>query len=131
MWRVWYDTERQHGSVQILTKNEAFLRAQHEAERWFEWNPKGSEITISDPEEYDEWCDAPNLFADTPEGLWACHQAEKELTPAQHGTYEQWIIEGENVVSVPHASLRTGALFLLVHATAPQRALALYRTLCE
>lgn len=66
----------------------------------------------------------PNHFADTPEGLWACHQAEKELS----GKEPEYIRRLENEVC---KHLKVGWSFALANATSPQRAPALYQTLCE
>lgn len=67
----------------------------------------------------------PKYFTD----LNAMHEAEKVLISGQVGDYEAWIIDFLKVVSVPHASLATGNLYKLIHATAEQRAEAFGKTL--
>lgn len=64
----------------------------------------------------------PNHFADTTEGLWACHQAEREITEAQHTIFRR--ILADNLGLSHHYSFRQ-----VISAPAPQRALALYLTL--
>ncbi len=62
----------------------------------------------------------PDHFSNSPSGLWACHCAEKTLTEGQRSDYD-WC-------HLPDALTRDQSI---ISATAPQRALALYRTLCQ
>jgi hypothetical protein len=61
MWRVWYDSEKQHGSICIKTKQEAVDRASQEKDAAIRL---GYAVSISEPEEYDEWEDVPNYIGD-------------------------------------------------------------------
>lgn len=58
-WRVYYDKERQHASIDIPTREEALAR-RADAERF--WKDDGGTVgDFSEPEEYDEWDHAPRF----------------------------------------------------------------------
>lgn len=61
--------------------------------------------------------------------LNAMQSAEELLVCGQIGDYEAWINNLLQVVSVPHASLGTGQLYKLIHASASQRAEAFIKTI--
>ena len=111
-WRVWYDKERQHGSICIPTRAEAEQRRQMALQDCERFGMIAEDV--SDPEEYDEWRDAP----DYPHDLNAMHEAEKTLTPTQWHQYNA------------HLARITmhDRLFAMVSATAAQRAQAFLRT---
>lgn len=113
MWRVWYDAERQHAAICIPTKNQAIERAaQEEAIAVM----LGYPLTISQPEEYDEWDDAPDYL----NSLDAMHSAEITLTKEQRRLH--WNAVVDVVRSGGEASI-----FDVIHATARQRAEAFLR----
>lgn len=62
----------------------------------------------------------PNHFADDADGLWARHVAEKSLTEEQKGRFFNHLT---HVADYPHITE-------YVHATAPERAHALWLALC-
>lgn len=71
----------------------------------------------------------PNHFADDASGLWACYLAEKRLTGEQAQRYYEIELPKETnsgMWSITFQQKRSN-----ISATPPQRALALYRTLCE
>jgi len=62
MWRVWYDKERQHGTILLNTKEEA---KKCEAKGRVDALLYGySPDDVSEPEEYDEWQYAPDYLND-------------------------------------------------------------------
>lgn len=61
-WRVFYDKDRQHGTVAMLTREDAEASARNAAEFWESLGHSVSEF--SEPEEYDEWYWAPNYLND-------------------------------------------------------------------
>lgn len=69
--------------------------------------------------------DLPNHFADSPAGLWACHEAEKTL--------KQGFGETNQIGRLLHHLNRIcdAAKINPIFASAPQRAKALYLTLCR
>ncbi len=73
----------------------------------------------------------PNHFSDSPYGLWACHEAEKTLMPKQLAEYSRHINELTLHNHWRELGERYCQLVSSMTATAPQRALALYRTLCH
>lgn len=72
-WRVFYDKERQHASIGIHSKQEA-IEVRYNSTSF--WESCGFDpAAFSEPEEYDDWMDAP----DYPEDLNACAEFEEEL----------------------------------------------------
>lgn len=71
----------------------------------------------------------PNHFSDSASGLWACHEAEKGLTDEQHCQFRAELFR---LIKSDHK----GQFILIgpreyISAPAPQRARALYLTLCQ
>lgn len=102
MWRVWYDAERQHGSICIPTFKEAIERKAKELESAQRLN---YQVEVSEPEEYDEWEDAPDYHGD----LNAIAQAERTLREPEKRRYIERLAH-----SMPSTKYT-------VCATAPQR----------
>lgn len=119
MWRVWYDAERQHGSIRIPTRSEAVDRASHE----IEYSKRmGYELVVSDPEEYDEWQDIPNYHG----SLDACATFEATLNPSiEHEMDGSGHVWNEYVNMLDEICARTGDT--CVAATAAQRCEAFLR----
>lgn len=76
-WRFFYDQERQHGVIDIRSREEA-KECQIKNVQW--WRDQGMEVPESDVEEYDEWS---RVAPDYPTSLDAMHEAEKSPTAAQ------------------------------------------------
>lgn len=72
MWRVYFDADRESASVRIRTYEEAIERKRIEDNRSIGY---GWKVESSEPEQYDEWEDAPRYFTD----LNAAHEMEMAL----------------------------------------------------
>lgn len=81
-WCFYYDTERQHGCVNLPTR-EVAVEVRESQVKW--WGTNGGDITqISEVEEYDEWeYVAPYYTTDLNE----CHDLECSLTRPEHMKY--------------------------------------------
>lgn len=104
MWRVFYDKERQHAAICISTREEALHRLKHETESSKSYGWDTSEF--SEPEEYDEWEDAPDYL----NSLDAVAPVEARMTEEQR----------ENVVNILETTTDNA-----VFATALQRTKAI------
>lgn len=60
MWRVWYDAEKQHGSIEIPTHEEAVKRASFERQNLLDAGVNIRDFVISEPEQYESFDHAPN-----------------------------------------------------------------------
>lgn len=113
MWRVWYNKERDYGSISIPTRQEAERYAIVEERFLKEIGESPENYLISEPEEYDDWSHAINYF----NNFDAVHEFEKELTNDQHTNFRKQL--GEVVGDVVLFSRK------FTSATASQRAEAL------
>lgn len=114
-WRVFYDKDRQHASIDMASQEEALQRRKESADLWIGCGHTTEEF--SEPEEYDEWHNvAPRYCSD----LNAVHEVEKKLNAYQRHKYT--ILLRSDVASVD-------AAWTVIHADAPTRVLALLRVL--
>lgn len=71
MWRFWADKDKTYGYLSLPSKEEALKRIEEEKNSWF-YKEYKSEYEFSEPEEYDDWYDLPNV------GLNLMNRAENE-----------------------------------------------------
>lgn len=115
MWRYWYNSERTHGSVCFRTKEQAA----HQRHVDISNGCYGWDTSISAPEEYDEWGDAPDYLND----LNACHEMEQAMDREQAAAYHDFLRE-----STPScATMKCWADRWTYHANAAQRCEAFLR----
>lgn len=85
-WRVFYDAERLHGSCDMSTREDALRRIAIEKENAEQFGIL-SDYEFSEPEEYDDWSEAPNHIKGE-SALGHCHKAEKRLSGVQSAYYD-------------------------------------------
>lgn len=112
LWAYWIDREGRTGSTCISSKRDAELQRQKEIDSWQEFY--GPMPAFTEPEEYDEWRNAPYYLSDLNE----MHEAEKVLTYDQRRKYVSIIF------NLPVSECESS-----MFATAAQRAEAFLRTL--
>lgn len=91
-WRFWYNLERDHGSVNMRSKEEAEECRTQGIAFWVSCG--GESNTVSEVEQYDEWVDAPNYCG----SLDAMASAEALLDENQREEYCAQLCHSNHVV---------------------------------
>lgn len=74
-WRVFYDIDRQNGSLCLESKWDAYQNIERDKDFWIENCIEPPARAYSEPEEYDEWGRAPRYVS----SLDDVHEAETKL----------------------------------------------------
>lgn len=111
-WRFFYDAERQHGTINMRSREEATEFRKHNIEDWVRCG--GDASTVSEIEEYDEYENAPDFLND----LNAMHEVEKALDTSHEIEFYM-----ERLTDTCGGDTELGkASFVAYFATAEQRA---------
>lgn len=82
MWRLWYNKDKNWGSLCLESREEALERIEEEKTRW-PFTDYPEEYEFSEPEEYDDWYDLPSVDLDL------LHKAVETLSAEQIQAYHE------------------------------------------